>query len=81
MQTPRLLRIIREFWVGWTTIRYETMDPFDHPALRRMDLRELADLPVERSWERDDRAALSTVAARVRKPQRPMKASGGEARL
>jgi hypothetical protein len=47
MQTPRLVRIICERWAGRAGIQYEAMDAFDHPTLLRMDLRELADLPVE----------------------------------
>jgi hypothetical protein len=61
MQTPRLVRIICERWAGRAGIQYEAMDAFDHPALRRMDLRELADLPVERGAtpERQSPTAIS----------------------
>ena len=48
MQTSRILQIVRDRWAGWIASHAETMEPLDHPSLRGMSPRELADLPLER---------------------------------
>ncbi|WP_413991465.1 hypothetical protein ACMDCR_05030 [Labrys okinawensis] len=51
MQTSRILQIIRSRWLGVAAFYDEAPEPLDHPSLRGMSPRELADLPLER-WER-----------------------------
>jgi hypothetical protein len=48
MHTSRILQIVRDRWAGWIASHAEAMEPLDHPSLRGMSPRELADLPLER---------------------------------
>jgi hypothetical protein len=49
MLTTKVFRNFRERWDGWTTAKVTTMEPLDHPSLKDMDWRELADLPLDRA--------------------------------
>ena len=64
MQTSKILQIVRSRWSGVTAFRNEAPEPLDHPSLRGMSSRELADLPLER-WEQA-------------RPCQPLEAAAGE---
>lgn len=49
MSTPKILRAFRDRWDGWLAARMVVMEPLDHPSLKGMSWRELADLPLERA--------------------------------
>jgi hypothetical protein len=46
----RLRRLKKSWWTGWDdeAFRESERDPLSHPALQRMTLEQLADLPFDR---------------------------------
>ncbi len=54
MQPWKILQIVRHRRTGWFAAGIRVTEPLDHPSLRGMSWRELADLPLERRERADD---------------------------
>ena len=69
MSLSRLFTTVRNRWTNWADSGpVAAMEPMDHPSLRSMSLRELADLPLEPPHASDFLRSYPAGAAGVHRP-------------